>query len=104
FEEALSLYRKVGGVLGEANCIKNIAQIHIKENNITKGKRGLEKALSLYGKINDTYSIANAYYECALLLKAHPGHSEEAEEMARKAAGLFKEIKLPERVEECEKI
>ncbi|MCP4151114.1 MAG: tetratricopeptide repeat protein [bacterium] len=104
FEEALPLFRTVGDVFGEANCTLSIAQIHIKENNINKGKRGLEKALSLYEKINDTYSIATAYYQCALLLKAHPGHSGEAEEMARKAAGLFKTIKLPRSVEKCEKI
>ncbi|MCP4148029.1 MAG: hypothetical protein GY757_09805, partial [bacterium] len=102
FEEALPLYGKIGDVLGEANCIFCIALILIKENQLKKGKTRLEKALSLYEKINSTYSIAHAYYQFARLLKEHPGRNQEAEEMARKAAGLFKELKLPRYAEWCE--
>jgi tetratricopeptide (TPR) repeat protein len=103
FQQALPLYKKIGSLLGEANCVSSSGQIHIKQGNIKKGKNHLEQALQLYDTINDSYSIANACYQYALLLKEIKGHKKEAKELFQKAADIFDAIGLPKDAEDCKK-
>ena len=103
FQQALPLYKKIGDLLGEANCIKNFGRIHIEEGNIKKGKNHLEQALQLYETIDSTYSIANACYEYALLLKDIKGQKKQAKELFQKAEHIFESINLPKDVEKCKK-
>jgi tetratricopeptide (TPR) repeat protein len=101
FQQALPLYKKIGSLLGEANCVSSSGQIHIKEGNIKTGKNHLEQALQLYETINDNYSIANACYEYALLLKDIKGQKKQARELFQKAAHIFASINLPQYAEKC---
>jgi tetratricopeptide (TPR) repeat protein len=103
FQQALPLYKKIGHLLGEANCVSSRGQIHIKEGNIEKGKNHLEQALQLYETINNNYSIANACYQYALLLKDINGQKKQADQLFQKAAHIFEDINLPKRAESCKK-
>jgi tetratricopeptide (TPR) repeat protein len=106
FQKALSLYQKIGDLLGEANCIKDFGRIHIKTGNLKKGKNHLEhleQAINLYKIISDQYSIANACYEYALLLKDIKRQKKQAQQLFQKAADLFAAINLPQDAEKCKK-
>jgi len=103
FQQALPLYKKIGHLLGEANCIKDFGRIHIKAGNLKKGKNHLEQALDLYNTINSQYSIANACYEYALLLKEIPGQKKQTSQLFQQAADIFAAIDLPQYAEGCKK-
>ena len=103
FQQALPLFQKIGDLLGEANCIKDFGRIHIKAGNIKKGKNHLEQALELYNNINSQYSIANACYEYALLLKEIKGQKKQARQLFQKAGQIFAAIDLPQYADKCKK-
>ncbi|MEA2338937.1 MAG: hypothetical protein QOE82_2944, partial [Thermoanaerobaculia bacterium] len=66
YEEALPLYRKVGNVLGEANCIRGLGDA-LRRPDCDGARARYEQALSLYQRIQDPYSIGGTHRRLARL-------------------------------------
>jgi tetratricopeptide (TPR) repeat protein len=61
YEAALPLYRRVGSVLGEANCIKRLGDIALARSDHDGARERYEAALGLYARIQEPYSIGRAH-------------------------------------------
>ena len=59
YEAALALYRKVGDVLGEANCIKSLGDIALRRSDHEAARQRYEAALPLYRKVGYVLGEAN---------------------------------------------
>jgi tetratricopeptide (TPR) repeat protein len=57
YEEALSLYRQVGSVQGEASCIEGLGDIALRRSDHEQARQRYEEALPLYEHIQEPYSI-----------------------------------------------
>ena len=84
FKAALPLYRKVGSVLGEANCLQSLGDIAEKKDDIAAALRLWNEALALYGRIPEPYSIAHSHRRLARRA-ATPAEAEAHRDMARRA-------------------
>jgi tetratricopeptide (TPR) repeat protein len=61
FEEALSLYRKLGDVGGQANCISSLGELSWRSDHEATRER-FEEALRLYRKVGSLIGEANCIY------------------------------------------
>ncbi len=59
FEEALPLYRKIGSVKGEANCIRRLGDIALQRSDHDAARSRFEEALPLYRKVGSVLGEAN---------------------------------------------
>ena len=59
YEAALPLYRKVGSVLGEANCIQSLGDIALARSDHDGARERYEAALPLYRKVGAALGEAN---------------------------------------------
>lgn len=57
YEEALPLYRRVRGVLGEANCIKGLGDIAVARSDYGGARSRYSQALLLYEDIEELCSV-----------------------------------------------
>ena len=57
YQQALPLYRQVGNILGEANCIKSLGDIALLRSDHIAARVQYSKALALYERIREPYSI-----------------------------------------------
>ena len=57
YEQALPLYRQVGNVLGEANCIQRLGDVALRRPDHDGARARFEQALLLYEAIHEPYSI-----------------------------------------------
>ncbi|HKB29688.1 MAG TPA: tetratricopeptide repeat protein [Streptosporangiaceae bacterium] len=67
FEEALALYRRVGSVLGAANCIQGLGDIVLGRSDHEGAGARFEKALALFRQIAEPYSTGMAHRRLARL-------------------------------------
>ena len=67
YEEALPLYRRVGDVLGEANCIQGLGDIALARSDHDGARVLFDEALGLYARIEEPYSIGRAHEALARL-------------------------------------
>jgi len=67
FEAALPLYRRVGAVLGEANCIQGLGDIALRRSDHEGARERFEAALRLYKRIREPYSVGMANRRLARL-------------------------------------
>lgn len=93
YEQALTLFQKIGDVLGEASCIKGLGDIALERSGHDIARTSYEQALTLFQKIGDVLSEAScikglgdialrrsehasarARYEQALPLYQHVGY------------------------------
>jgi tetratricopeptide (TPR) repeat protein len=58
-EEALPLYRQVGNLLGEANCIKGLGDIALARSDHEGARDRYEEALLLYRQVSALLGQAN---------------------------------------------
>jgi len=59
YEQALPLYRQVGDVLGEANCISRLGDIALARSDLGGARARYEQALPLYQQTGDVLGEAN---------------------------------------------
>jgi tetratricopeptide (TPR) repeat protein len=59
YEQALPLYRQVGNVLGEANCIQGLGDIALERSDLDAAREAYEQALPLYRQVGDVLGEAN---------------------------------------------
>ncbi|MDI3289457.1 tetratricopeptide repeat protein [Polyangium sp. 15x6] len=67
YEEARTLYRTVGAVLGEANCIQRLGDIARADGEDDTARARFEQALRLYKRIAEPFSIGSAHKSLAAL-------------------------------------
>jgi uncharacterized coiled-coil protein SlyX len=67
YNEALPLYQKVRGTLGEANCIQGLGDIALARSDTGQAREKYRQALALYEQIEEPYSIGVAHYRLALI-------------------------------------
>ena len=84
YEAALPLYRKVGSVQGEANCVQGLGDIDEANKDIASARRRWSEALALYGRIAEPYSIGFAHRRLARVA-ATPAEGAAHREAARRA-------------------
>jgi hypothetical protein len=84
YEEALSLFQKVGSVIGEANCIQRLGDIAQAGDDLPMAHELWRAALTIYNRVVDPYSIGAIHLRLARRA-ATPGEAAEHRESARKA-------------------
>ena len=62
FEEALPLYRQVGDVQGEANCIKGLGDIALARSDHEAARQRFEEALPLYRRVGAVQGEASCIW------------------------------------------
>ena len=84
YEQALPLYRRVGDVLGEANCIKSLGDIALARSDHDGARARYDDALARYVQIAEPYSIGMTHKGLA---RVAPSDDERAAhlEAARQA-------------------
>src|SRR5262249_61617602 len=59
YEQAVRLYRQVGNILGEANCIRRLGDIALARSDHERGRARYEQALPLYGQVSNALGEAD---------------------------------------------
>jgi tetratricopeptide (TPR) repeat protein len=67
YEEALSLYRRVGDVLGEANCMRSLGDIALRRAEHEEAWGRYQEALGLYQEIPALDSVGQTHRRLARL-------------------------------------
>ena len=96
YEAALPLYRKVGAVLGEANCIQSLGDIDEAKGEIARACGRWSEALALYARIPEPYSIGFAH----IRLARHAPTPAEAAEHRQAARKAWASIDRPDLIDE----
>jgi tetratricopeptide (TPR) repeat protein len=97
-EQALRIYRQVGSVLGEANCIRSLGDIALRRSDHETARRRYEEALSLYERISEPYSIGGAHRRLARLA----GDESERKIHAKAARNAWVSIEFTDLVQELD--
>ena len=103
-ENALPLYRKVGNLLGEANCIESLGDIALFHSDHAGARVRYEEALALYRKIGHVLGEANCIQglgDIALKRSDHAGaraRYEEALPLYRKVGDVLGEASCIQRL------
>ena len=58
-KEALPLYRQIGSVQGEANCINSLGDIALARSDHDAARRAYEQALPLYRQVGSVVGEVN---------------------------------------------
>ncbi len=72
----LPLYRKVGDVLGEANCIQSLGDFARARSDHEGARARYEEALALYERIAEPYSTGASHRSLALVATSHDDRAE----------------------------
>jgi tetratricopeptide (TPR) repeat protein len=83
FERALSLYQELGSMVGEANCIRSLAELALRRSDHDAARAGFAEALPLYQQIGDLIGEANCIRSLAELARRHSEHDTAEAGFAR---------------------
>ncbi|MBW1649510.1 MAG: tetratricopeptide repeat protein [Deltaproteobacteria bacterium] len=101
FKTALSIYKKIGNTIGEANCISIIGGLLFKTGDYKSAENYFNKALKLYENIQDIYSIATTYLNYGRLFKENKDYKEKGIKFIKKAADIFDSINIEQMAYLC---
>jgi len=91
YQEALTIYRDIGSRLGDANCIRELGDIHSSLSELPQARERYQKALTIYRDIGDRVGEANCI---RALGDIHENLSElpQARECYQEALTIFRDI------------
>ncbi len=91
YEQALPLYRQVGAVLGEANCIQSLGDIALARSDHEAARQRYEQALPLYRQVGDVLGEANCIQSLGDIALARSDH-EGARQRYEEALPLYRQV------------
>jgi tetratricopeptide (TPR) repeat protein len=94
YEEALPLYRRVGAVLGQTNCIKSLGDIALGRSDHETARTRYEEALPLYRRVGDVQGQANCIRSLGDIARERSNY-ETAQTRYEEALGLYSRIQEP---------
>ena len=98
--EALPLYRRVGDVLGEANCLRNLGDVEFLESNNQIARDLFNQALPLYRRVGDVLGEANTL-ESIGQLQMSAGDLRAAVAAFHRAGELYERVGQRAWAEKC---
>ena len=102
YDTALKLYEQVGDNLGKANILKAIGDVALANDRYSEALQYYHRALALVEQIHDLYSTARVWYYIGKAGAAQ-GNKPEAISAFTTAASIFRNIKLEDLVQLCER-
>ena len=94
YEDALPLYRRVGDVLGEANCIQRLGDIALARSDHDQARERYEDALPLYRRVGDVLGEANCIRSLGDIALERSDH-DQARDRYEVALNLYGRIPEP---------
>jgi tetratricopeptide (TPR) repeat protein len=94
YEQALSLFRRIGDVRGEANCVKGMADVALKRSNLQAARGQYEQALSLHRQVGNQHGEADCVLRLGDIALAQPD-PDGARAFYDQALSLFRAIPEP---------
>lgn len=98
YQEALPLYKQVGDLLGQANCIQSLGDIALRRSDPAEARRNFETALTLYEQIEEPYSVGWTHRRLARL-----SDSSERNRHVQAARAAWEKIDRLDLVKDLEK-
>ena len=92
--EARALYRRVGSVLGEANCIQRLGDIALRRSDHDAARTRYEEALPLFRRVGDVLGEANCIMSLGDIALERSDH-DDARTRFEEALALFMRIAEP---------
>ncbi|MCL4252116.1 MAG: tetratricopeptide repeat protein, partial [Anaerolineae bacterium] len=92
--QALPIYATIGDRLGQANTLKALGDLNVREDRLADARQAYEQALPIYATIGDRLGQANTFRSLADLAARENDHVAALNGYARSAA-LAEEIGSP---------
>ena len=102
YDTALKLYEQVGDKLGKANTLQAIGDVALANEQYPEALQHYRQALALVEQIHDLYSTARVWYYIGKAC-ATQGDKPEAISAFTTAASIFRNIKLENWAQFCER-
>jgi tetratricopeptide (TPR) repeat protein len=102
YDTALQLYEQVGAKLGKANTLQAIGDVALANEQYPEALQHYHRALALVEQIHDLYSTARVWYYIGKAGVAQ-GNKPEAISAFTTAASIFRNIKLENLAQFCER-
>ena len=102
YDTALKLYEQVGDNLGKANTLQAIGDVALANEQYPEALQHYRQALALVEQIHDLYSTARVWYYIGTAY-ATQGDKPEAISAFTTAASIFRNIKLEDLAQSCER-
>ncbi len=90
-EKAGQLAKKAGDILGEANCVEMIGNIHLRESRNKDALNSYNAALPLYNKVGDILGAANCVFSIGDV-HLRESRNQDALNSYNAALSLFKHV------------